>query len=287
MSAKFPNRAPNRGFPGSSFKYTPLRHVRVLYVTFLQGLFRHAPRGCYHWDENEEESEIIITSENRLDQEVVEKKPAFTVTRGPVGFYGMGIDDKVTEDLQTGGKEKAVLVPGTITLNAISRVELEAEDLAWVAAEHIWLLRDMFLRMGFFDANRSPQIGAPSPAGSIISGDQGDEFYVVAVTLPFQFPRNSKFTPLGTMIVQGIEVAVDKRLRDLQEKAGYPYSDFENPVGVSESLAPSFAPQASNTYSRSPDPAGTHTYEPPPKVYHPLNPTKEVSVRVVRPFSKR
>lgn len=282
MAGKIPETSPRRGFPGSSFKYTPLRHIRVLYVTFLQGLFRHAPRGSYHWDENEDESEIIITNENRLDQEVVEKKPAFTLTRGPISFFGMGIDDRVTEDFQTGAKEKAILLPGTMTINAISRVELEAEDLAWVAAEHVWLLRDLFMKAGFYEANRAPQIGSPSPAGSIIAGDSGDEFTVVPVSVPFQVPRNSKFTPLGKQIVRGIEQEFQTRLTQFSSE-GPPYNPFESPQAFYEQRPESFAPQASNTYSRTPDPAGARTAQQPPKQYHPLDPAKEVTVRVVRP----
>lgn len=283
MAAKVPETEGRATFPGSSFKYTPLRHIRVLFVTFVQGLFAAAPKGAYHWVDDEENTDILIVNENRIDPEVLGKRPAITFTRGPLQFYSLGIDDRVSYDFALDKKTKGVLVPGTMTINCLSRVELEAEDLAWVVTEHIWLLRDLLMKAGFFDIGRAPQIGSPSPAGSIIMNDQGDEFTAVPITVPFQFARNSSFTPLGMQIVNRIRQELTLGVKTFASK-GIPMQSHEYPINMTAVSPPSFAPAASDARGRTPDPGGMKSPPFLPKQPHPLNPSRIVTVRTVRPF---
>jgi hypothetical protein len=282
VAAKVPETRPSPGFPDSSFKYTPLRHVRVLFIRFCQGLFFSAPPGCYHWEPDDERSEILITNENRLDPELINKRPGLHFTRGPCQFYSLGIDDRVTTDFRTDGKEKGVLVPGSMTINVVSRVQQEAEDLAWVVAEHIWLLRDLLMKAGFFEIGRGPQIGSPSQAGTIVSNEMGDEFYVTPVSIPWQFARNSKFTPLGKQIVSSIEQSLSTTVTPIASQ-GWRYHPHEYPVNITETQVPSFAPQASDSQGATPNPTGSGQ-DFLPKQPHPLKAGVMVSVRTVRPF---
>ncbi len=282
MTAKTAETSPSPTFPDSSFKYTPLRHVRVLFIRFCQGLFFSAPPGSYHWEPDEEKSEIHISSENKIDPLYLNQRPGLQFTRGPVAFYSLGMDDRERLDLATEQKEKGVLVPGTMTINVVSSVMQETEDLAWVVAEHIWLLRDLLMKAGFFEIGRQPQIGSPSPAGSIIQGDSGSEFYVTPVSVPWQFARNSKFTPLGKQIVRGIEQMLTMRSARPVRSVGPAYHPFEYPVQENACPPETFAPEASDAQGRTPSPGGTvQTFLP--KQAHPLNPALTVSVRTVRP----
>lgn len=282
MTAKNPETAHYGRFPDSSFKYTPLRHIRVLFISFVQGLFKEAPKGSYHWDEDEETSEIIVTNESRLDPETINKRPAINFTRGPVQFYSLGIDDLNTYDPTTEKKTKGILVPGTMTINCISRVQQESEDIAWVVGEHIWLLRDLLMRAGFFDVGRQIGMGSPSPAGSIVANDQGDEFTVTPISVPFQFARTSSLTPLGKRIVQGIEQAIATGPAKVYASLGPPLQSHEYPLGVTACPPPPFSP-ASDVYGKTADPAGEKQIFLP-KQPHPLNPAVTVRVRTVRPY---
>jgi hypothetical protein len=284
VSAKVPETAGRASFPGSSFKYSPLRHVRVLFVTFVQGLFKASPKNCYHWSEDDEDTEIVISNSNSLDPDVLGKRPAITFTRGPIQFYSLGIDDRVSYDFTTDQKHKGVLVPGTMTINCLSRVELEAEDLAWVVAEHVWLLRDLLMKQGFFEIGRQPQIGSPSPAGSIIANDMGDEYTAVPITVPFQFARDSKFTPLGKQIVGSIQQQLTLATPKTFLSAGAPFHNNEIPVNIAECPPPSFAPAASDARGGTPDPGGRKSPPFLSKQPHPLDASKTVTVRTVRPF---
>lgn len=287
MPSRVHTTNPTSGFPGSSFKYTPLLHVRVLLASFIQGLFNAAPLGNYHWDPDEEQTEIIIRDENPIHVETIGMRPAIGLTIGACQFYSLGMDDMYSFDFALERKVKTVLVPGTMTINCCSRVDIEAHNIAWVVSEHLWLLRDLLLKRGFFEIGRNIQIGPPSPAGSIVTGDSADEWYCASLSVPWQFGRKSAFTPLGKQIANNIDLMVHERMNLIDEGRGGPaIAPAQFSVKVSEQFPPSFAPNASDVYGKTPDPAGERTYSLP-VAPHPLNPAKLVYVETIRPFRAR
>lgn len=282
MAGRIPETQPAAGFPDSSFKYTPVRHVRVMFIRFCQGLFYAAPIGSYHWDEDENITEIVISNENKLDPEVISRRPGLHFTRGPLQFYSLGIDDMMSYEFDIDKKTRAVLVPGTMTINCVSRVQQESEDIAWVVMEHLWLLRHLLMRTGFFEIGRQPQMGSPSPAGSIVANDQGDEFVATPVSIPFQFPRTSSYTPLGKRIVQSVQHSLAVRSPPKYVGSlGVPAQGFNGQFNVQYEPPPSFAPNASDAQGQTPDPAGVRQVFLP-RQPHPLNPAVTVIVRTVR-----
>ena len=284
MPAKIPEAHLGR-FPGS-FKYNPIVALRETFVGFLQGLFAATPvgAGCWHWDEDDSITEIVIRDEATVKEEQVGKRPLITLTRGPMQFATLGLDDMVSYEADTGRKTKGVLVAGTMTMNCCSRESIESESIAWVAMEYTWLLRDLLISNSLlFDTGMRPQMGSPSPAGSIVADDKGDEWTCTPVSFPFQFIRTSAFTPLGKTIVRSIEQRVTSRLWMHQpvgtSDLSHPH-EGPSPAGYYACPPPPFT-GASDTYGRTPDPGGSRQYFLP-KQPHPLNPAVEVTVRTVR-----
>lgn len=268
---------------GSSFRTSPLEQARVLFVSFVQGLFAAAPTGEFHWDSDPQKSEIIIRDENPIHVDTIGKRPAINFSIGPVQFYHLGMDDLLSYRFDIARKDKGVLIPGTMSINVCSRVDLEAHNLAWVVAEHIWLLRDLFLKRGFFELGRGIQITPPSPPGTIVQGDAADEWYCSTISVPWQFSRTSSLTPLGQTVLGNMEVALKVNAAQKVESLGWPSSgSAELPLITAECLPPSFAPDASDAHGATPDPSGIK-HNPLPLQPHPLNPAKLVTVRVVRP----
>jgi len=209
VPSKLNETAPWGAFPESSFRYTPLQHLRWIYCRFVQGLFHAAPRGAYHWEPDATMTEIVITGESVVNASVVGLRPAVSFTRGPLRFFTLGHDDMLGFDMQTGQKKKSVLVPGTISVNCCSRNDLESEQIAWVVAEQLWMNRDLLMKTGFFEVGREPAVGSPSPAGSLVSNDSGEEWYATTITCPFQFYRTGTNTPLGAHIANSIGLSLN------------------------------------------------------------------------------
>lgn len=276
------NEARSSAFDGSSFKETPLQQARVVVLSFMQGLFGYAPVGCFRWNAEDDRTEIIIRDENPIHVDKYGGRPCINVTRGEARFYHLGIDDLHDYDFSIERKKKGLLVPSVFSINVCSRVDVESENLAWVVAEHIWLLRELLIKEGFFEIGRGISVSPPSPPGSVIHSDSSDEWVCCTVSVPWQFARLSQFTPLGRDVVQNIcnQLRVNTPLKRV-ESLGWPSTGRERPYEVHECPPASFAPNASDVRG-TPDPAGVKS-NPLPKVPHPLNPAKQVVVRTVRP----
>lgn len=276
MSGKIAETSPSPLFPESSFKYNPIMHIRVLMVRFVQGLFSAAPPGEYRWTADDQTTEIYITDEAEVDGEVVQRMPTVSFIRGPIQFYSLGMDDMEKYDFATDKKTKGVLLPGTFTINVCAKVALESEAIAFVIADHLWLLRDLLMKQGFFEIGRGIQVGSPSAPGTIVSNDGGKELFCTPVSVPFQFARLSSFTPLGRQIIQSIEQCLHVQPGPPVSSDGAPTQSHEVPVSYQYQWPQAFAPEAINL-------------EPPSCRLqpHPLNPAQMVKVRVVRGNSAR
>lgn len=268
MPTKNPRTEPHGELPSSSFKYNPLQQVRVLYTSFVQGLFAAAPRGDYHWEPDDQATEIYISAESPIKIETLNMRPGITFTRAPVGFHHLGFDDLDQYDFQTGRKIKSVLIPGTMVINCCSKSDLESEHIAWVVAEHLWMLRDLLMQHGFYDIGRNIQVGSPSAPGAIVEGDSADEWFCTSVTSPYQFYRTSARTPLATGIIQSVQLALSvRRPCPIRPGMTFDVGAGGNPPVLVESRQPGpFAPGA-------PDPNAL------PVAPHPLNPAQIVTVR--------
>ena len=278
---------PHGQFPQNDFRNTPLTQLRVLYAAFVQGLFGAAPPGSYHWSADEGETEIYIFGENPIRTDTIGVRPAVSFTRGPIQFYSLGMDDMLRYQFSTGQKTKSVLIPGVMSINCVSRNSLESESIAFIIAEHLWLLREQLIGSGlFFEIGRQPQISAPSPAEGIVAGDSGDGWYATVVSSPFQFPRMSQYTPLNQRIIQSIELQISARLLKAREWSGggpaASHNGIEVPIHTCVDFPPAFT-EASDARGRTPDTAG-ELPEPPTYAPHPLNPARQVRVRTIHPF---
>jgi len=139
--------------------------VRTVAIAFVQGLFNGAPTGCYHWEPDDEKTEIIIRDENPIHVDKYGMRPCINFTHGTAEFYHVGMDDLHDFNFANGKKTKGLLVPGTITANVCSRSDIEAHNLAWVVAEHVWLLREILIAQGFFEIGRGMRVTPPHHQG--------------------------------------------------------------------------------------------------------------------------
>lgn len=269
---------PRGAFPQSSFKYTPLEHIETLLISFIQTLFSYAPIGGYHWTPTET-SEIYLSASSPVHVKEIGVRPAVTLTCGPIQFVSVGLDDMTGYHFDTGQKEKTVLVTGTMSINCSARVPIQSRQIAWIIWEHVWLLREILLRAGFFDIGRSMMIGATTGAEQIIVSDAGDEWVSTPVLCPFQFSRTSSFTPLGQQMVAGIEASV--RAVQQAQVDGVPMAPGTDlPYASKFSPPPAFAPGASDAHGGTPNPGVSSSGLP--IVPHPLNPSQMVTVRIAR-----
>lgn len=257
MSSKIRQTRAEGDFPQNDWRTGALMQVRTLYLSFVQGLFAAAPVGTYRWSPLLNETEIVVTDEKVFNVIAAGKRPGVTFSRGPVQSNTLGFDDMLEYQFDTGRKKKGVLVSGMMNINVLSRVDLESENLAWMIAEQMWMHRELLMRAGFFEIGRQWIVSSPSPAGSLVPDDLGDEWYATTVSAPFQFSRTSSFTPINRHIVEQIGFTLNTRRPEHVQGQG-PSTGF---------LVNTTAP-------------GVEPFCTP----HPLNPAKQVVVRPAHPY---
>lgn len=197
----------------------PLNYTIKCFAAFLQTIWETAPRGCFHWTPSSEETELVITEDNPVYVDAVEKKPAISLVLGPTRFSGTALDELMTVKPVDGSSSHTDLIPGTMTLNCMARAIQECRFIAWQSARTIWNLRKLFLKeLCFHEVGRNIQIGAVSPAGALVAGDTEGEWHAVAVQVPFFLQWSDTVTPLkmdwsGTIIQRLREIGITLRTK--------------------------------------------------------------------------
>lgn len=175
----------------------PLNYAVKGFIAFLQTIFEEAPGGYFHWRPLLEETEIVITEENPVKIETVERKPVISVILGQTKFNASSLDDLLNVKASNAQETHTDLLPGTMSLNCMSKVPQEARFIAWMCARTIWNLRKIFIREALFhEVGRGISIGPVSPAGALVSGDTEGEWHAAAVVCPFFLQWTDKITPL-------------------------------------------------------------------------------------------
>ena len=181
----------------SSWGNDPLNYLVRVFVAFLQTIWEDAPKGSFHWTPLSEETELVITEENPVQTETMEKRPAIAVTLGPTRFNGSSLDDLVMVNSRNAAEKHTDLLPTNVTLNCLSRVPSEARFLAWQTARMVWSLRKLFLmEKGIQECGRRNEVGSVSAAGALVVGDTEAEWVVCPVTVPVYLQYTDLVTPL-------------------------------------------------------------------------------------------
>lgn len=192
----------------SSWSESPLRHMVRLAVLFCQKLFQAAPRGYYHWEEDDQETEVIFTREVPVDQETIHKRPVVAIVRSTAGWQGLGMDQLQSENAKTGQRTHVDMISGYLTFNCLAREGDESEQIAWLIANHMWLLRRVLLKLGFHDIGQRFQIGGQGPPGQLVQGSSKSEIINVPAITSFQFSVSSTIVEEGSPIVAELEANI-------------------------------------------------------------------------------
>jgi hypothetical protein len=190
----------------------PYLYILKLYVQYLKGLFNFMSTGEFHWEPDDEVSEIIIRGEAPLNPEVVGKKPAITVVLGPSQFQGIGIDNLVSQELSTGVKIHTDLMSGFIVVYCLAESDTTAMRIAHMVANFTRAQRNLLESPGGFHAIARPAatINSPSPPGALIAGDPIG-LIMVQVNIPFQFQWTWKVTPKQLRSLRSLDLITKER----------------------------------------------------------------------------
>jgi len=167
------------------------------FIAFLQSVFETAPAGYFRWAPEFEDTEIVITEENPVKVDVLERKPVISVVLGQCRWQGLSLDDLQKLDFTNAQEQHTDMIPGTMSLNCMSRESTESRFIAWQVSRHIWILRKVFIKEKYIhEVGRTQMINPTTPGGALVSGDTEGEWLSTAVMVPFFLQWTDRVTPL-------------------------------------------------------------------------------------------
>lgn len=198
----------------------PIEYLVLLYVRFLQGLFNFREAQNFHWELDDERTEILIRGDGSLDLAVTDKKPLLSVAMGPYQFGGIGLDQLQQMNLTTHRRVKTDLISGHFIVYCVARNDIVASKLGFIVGrgtrEHQRLLEGPG---GFHQIARpAPSVGQPTPPGAL-GLDLQMSASIVQVNIPFHFQWTWTQEP-GRQLPQ--HRSIDMILKN-DRAADYPY----------------------------------------------------------------
>lgn len=190
----------------------PYLYIQELFVRYLQGLFNFLPAGEFHWEPDDEVSEILIRGEAPLNPEVVGKKPAITVILGPTSFAGIGINNMLSKSLATNKEVRTDLMSGNLVVYCLATNDVITMRLAHIVAHHVRAQQRLLESEGGFHsiARPFPTVMSPSPPGSLVAGDP-EGLVMVQVNIPYQFQWTWSTEPRQARRLRSLDLITENR----------------------------------------------------------------------------
>lgn len=153
-------------------------------LEFLQVIFSQRAPGSFHYDEEDEQTEIIIADVHAVDLNTVGVRPAIVAVRGPLTWTGTGLGGSSLEQrkVATGKYTFNDLLTGSLAISCISREGVEAEQMAHLVFNSLKWFQPALRKYGFLSI-KSLNIGAEQ---LIESEGADDKTYIVPVYLTAQ-----------------------------------------------------------------------------------------------------
>lgn len=198
----------------------PLAQYTRIFVRFLQLVFASFEKGSFQWSEDHLNSDIIIMGESTSAWGAAEKRPAIIVSRGPVAFTNIAIDQfagplldpktgriVVNLDPSSGSRRHTDLLSSSMTYNCLAREGMEAQRIAWTAAYATRAMKRSLMRAGVHRVGEDLQVGSESAPGSVAPPD-AKEMVLVSVSVPFYFQQTWSTEPIDKTLLTKVSMAL-------------------------------------------------------------------------------
>jgi len=187
----------------------PDAHWRNSYIATLQGVFNAFDYGSHlpHWDEDPEQTEIVITGDAPVSYEVVSQKPHIIVLLGGFGYVGVAMDQLEEQTIAGATRKHADLIQGAMTINVLARFSDEARRFATLCMRSIsYFRRHLQTAGGFHHIDSRLSCSQPLPPEGLVSGTGEQELTLVSVASPFYVADSWIAEEGGKAILESVAV---------------------------------------------------------------------------------
>ena len=214
-----------RDFPEIPRERDPLFYFTLLFLSFIQGLFKQRPEGEYKYSEDENITEIIIADQVTAAKETV---PRIITARGPASYITLFCDDMVKRSLKKDERKRTSLISIPMTINCIAKLGIEAQELAFFIAHNIWSHRVLLQQHGIHKIDRNFSISPETPTDAIFAPSVVPEGIMVSLIVPFIVRWTVTTVPNNAPKLREIDNYITKKLAptlkgtDIQETSPPP-----------------------------------------------------------------
>jgi len=150
----------------------------------------------FRWHLDDNQTKILIMDTNTENLEAVEKRPAIIISRAPIQWQKLAIDQRLSYDWQKDASTYSDLLASQLRINCFSRNGLEAELLATIVFQCTQFFSHELKKLpGVFDVT-SVSIGEEA----IVSSDSQIELSVVPVIIGLYLNNTWRVTPDGITV---------------------------------------------------------------------------------------
>ena len=198
-----------RDFPEIPRERDPLFYFTLLFLSFIQGLFKQRPEGEYKYSEDENITEIIIADQVTAAKETV---PRIITARGPANYITLFCDDMVKRSLKKDERKRTSLLSIPMTINCIAKLGIEAQELAFFIAHNIWSHRVLLQQHGIHKIDRNFSISPETPTDAIFAPSVVPEGIMVSLIVPFIVRWTVTTVPNNAPKLREIDNYITKKL---------------------------------------------------------------------------
>lgn len=165
----------------------------------------------FRWHLDDNQTKIMIMDTNTENLEAVEKRPALIITRSPIQWQKLAIDQRFSYDWKSDASSYTDLLSSNLRVNCFSRNGLEAEFLATIVFQCVqFFAKDLKQMDEIFDIT-SVQIGEEA----IVLSDSQIELSVVPVIIGVYLNNTWKVSSEGTIVNSfGLTLNYGSKLQD-------------------------------------------------------------------------
>lgn len=205
----------------------PLYHYTLLFLAFLQGLFKQREEGNFRYSDDEELTEIVIADQITATKETV---PRIITARGPAQIIPLVLDDMVKKNSLIDSRKRTVLVGIPMTFNCIAKLGTEAQELTFFIAHNIWAHRILLQRWGIHRIDKNFSISPETPTGAIFAPEIVPEGVMISLVVQFMIRWTSTMTPNNAPMVREIDTYIRNKIGTPADRLSNPHPDDLSPI---------------------------------------------------------
>lgn len=200
----------------------PFYYYTLLFLAFLQGLFKHRPEGSYQYSDDEELTEIVIADQITNQKESV---PRVITARGPAQTIPIALDDVVSKNNRIDERKRVILIGIPMTFNCIAKIGTEAQEIAHFIAHNVLAHRILLQRWGIHKVDKNIAMSPETPTNTIFQPEVVPEGVMVTVVVQIVIRWKTITAPNNSPMVRQIDAYMKSKIGSPTDRFVKPHND--------------------------------------------------------------